>query len=330
MAGGGARESRISTAGTQAFSFDPAEATYGIFNVYLQDEWTISRDRLALELGTRIETFTRAGTAIEPTARLMWTPTPGTGYWFSVSRAVRTPAHTDFAVRLPVALPGIPVSLLLLGNENFRPELLKAFEVGGRFEVNRRLGFDVSLFRHWYSFLSTYRLPFVPDPAQMAAALSIGAALQPIPAMTSNGMDGLNQGAEVSARLEIQPSWQISGSYSSLFSATSFTGDSNPANSFVLPYFTPKHQWQIRSAKDFGRTWSTDVVLRRTGEFPNHALAGFTQIDCRMAKRFGEAFEFSISGTNLLRPYQQEFVGQFLFPAGLVRRGVESSLRWSF
>ncbi len=328
--GGGGRANDISTVGSAVFSFDPAHSTYGIFNAYVQDDWTLVRDRLSVELGARVEAFSHVGSALEPTAKLMWTPTAGTGYWASFSRAVRTPAHTDFAVRVPLTVPGNPLPIELLGSQQFRPEVLDAAEVGGRFEVNRKLGFDVSLFRHWYSGLHSYQLPLNTDGSITASALSSLAESFAIPAITVNGMNGINQGGEATARYDIQPGWQVSGSYSSLFSMTSYRTGSSSLNSFFVPYYTPKHQWQIRTSRDFERAWSTDLVLRRTGDFPGHALPGYTQVDCRIAKRAGDTLEFSVSGTNLLRPYQQEFVGQFLYPAGLVRRGIEAGLHWSF
>jgi len=340
MLGAAARSTQISTKGTSAFTFDPAKTTDGIFSLYVQDEWTVARDRLTLEFGARIETFTKFGSALEPTARLMWTPTAKTGYWVSVSRAVRTPAFSDYGMRLPITPPGSPVSLLLMGSNQFRPEVLKGVETGARFEINRSLGFDVSLFRHYYTGLHTFQLSFSPGPSALAGMIASVTKMPTVPALATNGRDGVNQGAEATVRYDIQSGWQVSGSYSSLFSGTSYRPGWSRDNSVAIASYTPTHQWQIRTSRQFQRHWSADLVLRRTGDLAyalprstrtlDSALPGFTQLDCRIARRLGEFMEFSASGTNLVRPNQREFVGDILYPAGLVRRSIEVGLSWSF
>jgi iron complex outermembrane receptor protein len=238
LIGGGLRHNSISTTGTPGFSFDPASRGYRNLNLYAQDSWGLVRDRLTLDLGAKAEHYEHAGFAFEPTARLMWTPSASQGYWLSVSRAVRTPAHTDWALRVPIFTSLLPVPLMLSGSDGFRPENLTAFEAGARFELRKSLAFDVSLFRHQYTRLHSYAIG-----AGMPATFG---TMPAIPAATVNGMDGVNTGAEVSGHYRARGGWQLGGSYSSLFSRTTVRPGFNPAAMFELPYYTPRHQWQVR------------------------------------------------------------------------------------
>ena len=156
MAGGGVRADGISTKGTPEFYFQPANQNYYIYNSFLQDEWVVSPDKLTASIGAKFEHYTLAGMTIQPTARMMWTPTSKQGYWASVSQAVRTPSHTDYASRIAIPVGhnfGLPTFLEITGSQRFRPEVLRALEAGTRWMFGRKSALDVALFRHWYKDL---------------------------------------------------------------------------------------------------------------------------------------------------------------------------------
>lgn len=325
--GAGARANVISTSGTPEFRFDPANRTYGILSGFIQDEWQLSPDKLTLTFGAKLERYTLAGAALQPTARLMWTPTPKAGLWASVSRAVRTPAHTDYAARISVSTAGMPFALEISGNEALRPEVLKAFEAGTRFQLGRAWAFDIAAFRHRYTELDAYRV--TPPSAADFAAIAMGRFVT-LPAIAVNGIDGWNQGVEAEAIFQARRWWQLSGSYSYMHENRSLRPGLSPANSFVLPTYSPGHQGQIRSSWNLGRFWNADTTVYRIGQLTGGALPGYTRLDCRLARRLGESAEFSINGQNLLRPQQREFAGNLMYPAGYVRRSIEAGVRWTF
>jgi iron complex outermembrane receptor protein len=327
IVGGGIRWNVLDTAGAPQLSFDPAGGMYHISNLFAQDEWELVRDRLVLTGGIKLEHYTTSGSALQPTAKLIWTPTRRQGYWVSVSRAVRTPAHTDYALRLPTMVPGIPVTLLLMGSEEFEPESLRAFEAGSRFQIGRRLALDVAGFVHSYSGLLSYGIPPLAG-ATLSYSPLLGKALLPV--RTMNGLNGLNRGLEAAVFYEVRPGWKMNGSYTSLSAGTSYRAGFNARNSFAPSSYSPEHQWQVRSSWDFARNWESDVTLYRSGAFSGGALPGYNQLDARIGRRFGEFTELSVSGRNLLRPFQQEFPDNLMFAAGLVRRSVEAGVRWRF
>lgn len=328
MIGGGGRWNRIETVGTPQFQFEPANATYRIFNAFAQDEWELVKDRLLLTVGAKLERYTMAGSALEPTVRVAWTPAKRQTYWFSASRAVRTPAHTDYSVRVPIELPGLPFGLLLMGSDQFRPEVLRALDAGARFQPSPRWAIDLAVFRDWYGLLHSYRIS-LPGGADLPPGMG-GSAPFFLPAVTSNGLNGLNQGGEATVEYDVRPGWRLSGNYSFLSGGTSFRPGFDATNSFAFPDYTPKHDWRLRSSWDFRRVWEVDLTFSRVGALGRGALPAHSQVDCRIGRKLGEFAELSISGRNLLRPYQQEFVGQLIYPAGLVPRSVEAGVRWRF
>lgn len=324
--GGGARSNLIEVAGTPVVFFVPANRTYYTFNTFVEDDWVLRPDKLSLSVGAKAEHYTLAGFALQPTARLMWTPTPRQGYWISASRAVRTPAHTDYAVRLRIAIPGLPIPIELMGSDRFKPEAVTAIEGGARFQIRRRWGLDIAAFRHSYSGLHSYRMGapilFGADPAAQESVV--------IPAVTTNGLDGLNQGVEAVVHYDVRRGLRLSGSYSALFATTSYRQGLYAGNAFSFSDYTPEHQWYLRSAWDFARNWTADAVFYRTGELPGGVLPPYSRLDCRIARKFGEFAELSVGGQNLLRPFHREFVDNGSFPSALVYRNIGIEVRWHF
>jgi outer membrane receptor protein involved in Fe transport len=139
----------------------------------------------------------------------------------------------------------------------------------------------------------------------------------------------VNQGVEVSAQYELHQAMQLSGSYSSLFSRTTFPPGYSGSNTFGTPDNTPAHQGQLRAAWRFARGWSADPAVYLQGGVANR-LRGFTRFDLHLARKLGESVQVEVSGQNLLRPYQQEFAGDLLYAPVLVPRSLEITVRWAF
>jgi len=336
LAGGGVRVNLIRTTGTPSFDFSPADRNYAIVNAFLQDEWELQPQRLALTVGARIEGYRYSGHAFEPTLRLMWTPTATQGYWIAASRAVRTPAHADFAERLLAAVPGIPMPVQLHGSLDIRPERLIGYEAGYRNQVQRRVALDITAFHHRYGRLAGYVFPegvslWAPPPPPSLPSLPSRAGPVPVlPLAARNVSDGVNQGVEANIQADLRPGLQVTGSYSALFARTRWRAGYDASGALAIPIHTPEHQGQARIAWSFARGWSTDLMLYRFGATPDSPLRGFTRLDCRIARKLTESVELSVAGAHLLRPYQAELVGDVVYPGAVVPRSVEATLRWTF
>jgi iron complex outermembrane receptor protein len=309
IAGGGVRSNSLRSSSTHGLRFEPPRATYHTFNGFLQDDWHLQRDRLVLTLGAKLEHYDRVGVMAQPSARLLWAPGKRHVYWASYARAARTPSHSDYAMRLAIGIPGTPLELELLGNPAVRPEILISTEAGGRWQLIRKLAADVSVFWYRYSGLHSFLL----DQER------IDFVTMRIPGRTVNGMNGRNRGGEAVAYLDVRPGWQVVGSYSALFEGRQQADAYRTQVLFTLPYYTPRHQAQVRSAWDLGRRWMLDAGVSRIGRLAGTSAGAYQRVDFRLARKVGEWGEVSVSGQNLLPP-RQEFAGDLVFPTGASRR----------
>ena len=331
LAGGGMRADSIGTLGSPGFYFQPQNRTYYTSNTFLQDEWEIVQNKLTASMGVKVEHFTLAGLTYQPTARLMWTPTAKQGYWVSASQAIRTPAHSDYASLVAVSVGknfGIETQLVATGSEQFRPEVLKALETGTRWSIGRKWAVDIAAFRHWYQRLQNLELAL--NKISFTTIPGTATPLIQVPAIVANGLRGINQGGEFAAHFDVRPGLQLTGSYSALFSQTKLRPGVDANMTYSIPSYFPEHQWQIRASWDFRRKWSSEIAFYRIGALAPNALPGYSRLDCRVARKWGEHTEFDISGQNLLRPHQLEFAGSIVYPSGLVARSIEMGVRWDF
>ncbi|NQT41038.1 MAG: TonB-dependent receptor, partial [Planctomycetes bacterium] len=80
-----------------AFGIDfvPHERTTQVFSMFVQDEITLVDERLFLTVGSKFENNTYSDFEYQPSARVLYTPTPRQAAWAAASRAVRTPARFD-------------------------------------------------------------------------------------------------------------------------------------------------------------------------------------------------------------------------------------------
>ena len=91
--------------------------------VFAQDQLTLLRDKLELIVGAQLSHGGFAGFQIQPTARLLWTPTAKLSSWVAISRAVRTPSiYERFFEGIATAEP-IAAPIICLGTPDRRSEL---------------------------------------------------------------------------------------------------------------------------------------------------------------------------------------------------------------
>src|ERR1051325_4216917 len=90
------------------------------------------------------------GVEVQPTGRLIWTPTKKLSSWAAVSRAVRTPTILERGFdALLGAFPAQPPLfgvVKLMGNPKFRSEPMTSYELGQRIEIAKRVSLDASAF----------------------------------------------------------------------------------------------------------------------------------------------------------------------------------------
>ena len=69
----------------------------------------------------------------------------------------------------------------------------------------------------------------------------------------------------------------------------------------------PKNQFSIRSSMDFPHGVTFDTALRYVDNLPYFQIAGYFELDARLAWRINKHWELAIVGQNLLHDQHAEF-----------------------
>lgn len=125
-------------------------------SAFVQEQIELINDKLSLTLGSKFEHNDFTGFEVEPTGRLLWTPSRRQSAWFAVSRAVRTPNVTeDAALARSLPSPTVPpVFPRVTPNTNLDSEEVLAYELGYRAQATDKLSVDIALFYNVYDNLS--------------------------------------------------------------------------------------------------------------------------------------------------------------------------------
>lgn len=293
----------------------------------MQDDLTLVANRLVLTAGTRLEHNDFTGLEVQPTVRLLWTPSPRRSAWASVSRAVRTPSIWKSAIDMNVADEPLPDGTLLWTNiskaEHLRSEVVLAYEAGYRTQALDKLAFDVAAFYQRYRHISSISLGepyFSPLPAPHVIA----------PMQVSNLLNARTYGAEITSTFTPYPRWKLVGSYSWLRQIT----DAPPPDVFVFAGGdgdNPNHQFQVHSYLSLPHSPEMDTGIYHVGRLAVQPDSGYTRWDLRLGWRPKPSLELSVNGRNLLATPHYEFMTpNEVLVAGKVKRAVYGKVTWRF
>ena len=292
--GAGYRNSRDQILDAPFFlAFNPSRRSDDLFSYFVQDEITLLSDSLYLTLGSKFIHSDYTPFELQPTARLLWTPSERHSVWMSYSHAVRAPTRVGDDLRLTLlqdpAAPG--VFPLFLGNRSFAAENLDAWEIGMRAQPNRRFSWDCAAFYFDYDDLqsTTTGAPFF-DPGPPAAF---------VPLVISNGGEGRSYGLELAANLELNSCWRLYGAYTYLREELA-PGGTNVESS-------PRNQLYLQSSCELTAQISLDAIWRYTDSLPNQQTPNYNTMDVRLAWQPTLKFEAAIVGRNLLDADHPEF-----------------------
>lgn len=313
-------------------SFNPASRTTNLFNLFVQDEIALLKDKLALTLGSKFEHNDYSGFEIQPSARLLWTPHRRHTVWASVSRAVRSPSRSDQDVRANVAAlppgalgPGSPLAVVsVFGDRDFKSEELIAYELGYRVQPHRNLSLDFAGFVNTYDSLQTFErgAPFPegsPAPPHLV-----------IPTIRSNKMTGETCGGEAVATWQAQKWWRLSGTYSFLSMQLHTDPGSTDAAAEAPEGQSPRNQFMLRSLMDLPHNIELDCTLRYVDRLPDIKVPSYLEADVRVGWKPTKKLELSIVGQNLFDNQHPEFNRGAVFPSTEVQRSAYFKLTLKF
>jgi iron complex outermembrane recepter protein len=324
------------------FTWVPRHRDDSLFSAFVQDQVVLIQDRLSLLLGTKLEHNDFTGFEVQPTGRLLWTPTDRQSAWMAVSRGVRTPSILEDSVLLtltPVATAPAVVYPRLTFNKGFKSEEVVAYEIGYRTQPAVQFSIDTAAFYNDYRNLriGTFNAP-TPGPD--------GTLI--VPLVFENRLKGETYGVELAADWRPTDWWRLYGTYTflemklhadrSLQPEVITAAESNQGHS-------PQHQVYLQSSWNVGRSVEFDLmaryVSRLTGFNPGNLpgfpdeIKAYASMDARLAWQLLRNLEISLVGQNLLDNHHAEFSsspqGQILKnPLAEIRRSVYGRVKWDF
>jgi iron complex outermembrane receptor protein len=284
-------------------TWTPPERHDQLFSAFLQDEITLAPNCLSLTLGSKVEHNDYTGVEVEPSVRLLWTPTEKQTIWAAVSRAVRTPSRYEDGARVNYSVSAIPSPpnstslglVSLFGNPNVGSEELLAYELGYRIEPTKRLSFDLSAFYNQYDHL----LRFVTNSSFVQGPVTV------FPQTIMNSGSAETYGAELSAQWKVLDNWRLSASYS-LLEAHLHPSDREFQGN-------PEQQFQLRSYLDLpgnvefnGAVYFVDRQVAEAG-LSTATIPAYVRLDLGVIWHPSKSVEIGIWGQNLINGRHEEF-----------------------
>lgn len=293
---------------TRENAFLPPRVTREWSNVFLQDEIALSKDRLALTIGSKIEHNDYTGFEVEPSARLAFTPNKQNTIWGAISRAVRTPSRIDRDLFSPATPP-----YRVAGGTDVVSEQVVAYELGYRAQLNPQLAVSLATFFNDYDDLRSVE-PLNPPFA--------------FPIIASSELRGSSAGAELTAEWRAASSWRLRAGYTEMRVHSEPQPGSGARGTRDSIVRDPNHQFRLRSLWDLSAKWELDTDLRYVSPITNQGVPGYTEANVRLGWTPGAEWEFSLLGQNLLHNHHPAFNA-----AGgrrEIQRGVYAKASWRF
>jgi iron complex outermembrane receptor protein len=285
--------------------FVPRHRDDYIANAFVQDDLTIVKDRLHFILGTKLEQNSYSGFEVQPSARLLYTPSEKQTVWGSVSRAVRTPSRWEQDSSLQFqALAGPGGASILTAsqpNKSFQSENELAYELGHRYQATKSLSFDTTAFYHQYDHLRSFE-PGVAsfDPAPPVPHINVPIRLQ-------NKLAADTLGVEVAANWKVTSNWRLSGSYSFLTTEAQNRGSHDPTTAEFLEGGNPRNQSQVHSYLDLTKNLEFDASLYFVDSLAYLKVPSYFRADLALTWKPRENMEFTVGVQNLLAPRHREY-----------------------
>jgi len=264
-------------------AFLPPRLTHRLYTGFVQDEVTLSANRLFLTVGSKVEHNDYTEFEYQPGVRLAWTPTPTQTIWGAASRAVRAPSRIDRDLFVPSQPP-----YFLAGDSTFASEELLAFELGYKTQPTSELTTSISTFYNTYDKLRS---------------LETGS----FPIFLGNGLEGRTYGVEAEAACQVVSRWRLSAGYTFLRLILDVDPTSTDTQQETQEGDSPRHQAFLRSSLKLSHALTFDASARYVGRIPNQNVPGNTICDARLAWQPAKAAEIAVVGQGLFDSRHPEF-----------------------
>ncbi|MEW6206988.1 MAG: TonB-dependent receptor [Acidobacteriota bacterium] len=324
--GAGYRRSISDLFGASGAFFDPRRRSDDLLSAFIQDEITLVKDRFRLTLGSKFEENDYTGFEIQPSLRLLWTPTARHTLWGAVSRAVRTPSRAESESNTRFSsFPGeggLTNVVIVRGNPDFKSEEMIAYEVGYRVQPGRRLFFDVAAFYNSYDHLRSVE----PEPP----LLRLDPPRIEIPLRLDNKLRGEAHGVEMAANLRATKFWQLSAAYT--WFGLNLRADATSRDQLARDQerSDPRHQFHLMSNFNLPHGIEIDAMIYRVGKLASQSVPAYTRFDARFSWQATENLTFTFAGQDLLDNRHQEFGDTQILVSGRIKRSAYGKISWRF
>ncbi|HEY6124637.1 MAG TPA: TonB-dependent receptor, partial [Steroidobacteraceae bacterium] len=234
-----------------------------------------------------------------------WAPNDKTLFWLAGSRAIRAPTPFDTDVQEFVG-----GQLFVLGDPDFKPEKVTAYEFGYRGNPDAALSLSASVFYNEYDDLRTIEITPVVF----------------LPLRWGNLMEGSAYGFEAWADFQITSWWRLSPGVRTLHKRLEFSDGASGITGVRQAGNDPSSRYYLKSSMDF-RHFTLDVMVRNVSSLPDPALDEYSEMNARFAWRASERLELAVKGFNLLNEIHREYPD----PSGFaIHRSVMAELRYNY
>ena len=311
-------------------SMHPDVLNDNILSAFIQGDTRLMDDSLCITLGSKFERNDYTGFEIQPNIRAIWAPRIDQAVWISISRAVRTPSHSERSGELkryiypPERLgTSLPVAVTMMGEDDFESEVLVAYELGYRIRPAQKFSLDVAAFFNDYDKLLS------GEPRPLISSPLLPYMIYPFTA--DNKMKAITYGVELSADLDMLDWWRLQASYTRIMLDYKMDSNSFDFASESFEEENPHNLFSLRSSMDFPHDLEFDLWLRFVDKLPGQHVESYTTLDLRLGWKPTQDIEFSIVGQNLLERRHAEFKQEVLeVEQTEVERSVYGKIKYSF
>ena len=311
--------------------FSPDSRTDRLLTAFFQDEIRLIDNQLIFTFGSKILETNYTGWQLQPTGRLLWTPTNSQSFWAAFTHAVRTPSDVEENFTELVyagTASGLPLFGIIVPNPNFHSEELNGYEAGYRLLARKAFYFDVAAFYNHYGDLLSEDITGPPAVATNPAPIHII-----FPARLGNGLVGTTKGFEFAPEWRPMTTWRLRGSYSYLqMNIKKGTNSLDAGTSPTIEGSSPKHRLSLQSDIDFAKVFSLDLTYRYVAvlsDVAGESIPAYSTGDARFDWQLIRQFKLSAVGRNLAQPHHVEFSGPDPGPPVAIRRGFYGEITFS-
>lgn len=314
---------------TTGLFFTPPQRTDTMFTGFLEDDITLIPERLVFQAGSKFIKTNYTDLELEPSGRLLWTPTETRTVWLAFTHAVRTPSNAERDFNLsgfisPTSPNGLPVFARIIANPDFVSEKLDGYELGFRSLMTPSAYVDVATFYNQYHDLFSEDIigpEFVEDSPPPPHNL--------IPVRFGNGLVGSTYGGEIAPEWRPTDWWRLRGSYSYLHMVLNRGPNSEDIGTApIVEGTSPQHQVLTQSSWDLPKRLTFDFDYRFVSKLASQGIPAYSTADARLAWMVNSHLELSVVGENLFQPYHYEFPSD-PGPNVAIKRSIFGRVVWS-